>query len=404
MTTNVPAIQFTAAGIIAPSVSDILTGVMADFNAAFGGNLNMSLSTPQGQLVSSLTAIIADCNDAFVALAQQVDPLYASGRMQDAIGNIYFISRLPALPTTVTATVTGKVNTVIDVGSQAVDTSGNIYYCTQAATIPSSGSMTTQFACSTTGPISCPINALSAIYGAIPGWDTITNLSAGVPGQDLETRAEFEYRRQQSVFINSEGSLQSIYAAVFNVANVIDCYVTENATNAPVTIGGQTLAANSIWVCVAGGAAVDIAKAIWSRKSPGCNYNGNTPTVVYDTNYAQPQPAYTVNWWTATPTPILFAVTIANNVYLPSNIVSLVKAAIVSAFAGGDGGAIARIASTIYASRYYAPISAIAVPPNVIVEILSLTLGIGSDSATFVTMGIDQIPTITAANIAVTVV
>lgn len=402
--TNVPQIQFTPAGITTPTASAILTGVIADITAAFGGNLNPALNTPQGQLASSLTAIISDCNDAFVALAQQVDPLYASGRMQDAIGNIYFLSRFPALPTTVTATCTGAGGTVIGVGSQAVDTSGNIYSCTQAVTIPDSGTVDTQFACIVDGPSVCEIGSLSTIYQAISGWDTIYNSTAGVPGQNVETRAEFEFRRQQSVFINAGGSVQAIYAAVFNVANVLDCYVTENTASTPVTIGDQTLVPNSIWVCVAGGAANDIAQAIWSKKSPGCNYNGNTPTVVYDTNYAQPQPSYTVNWWTATPTPIIFAITIANNIYLPSNIVSLVQAAVVSAFNGGDGGSIARIASTIYASRYYAPILAIAVPPNVVVEILALQLGIGSASATSVAMGIDQIPTITASNIAVTVV
>ena len=51
VTTNVPPITFnTATGFTGPTQQDILTGVQQDFNAAFGGGLNPSLSTPQGQL------------------------------------------------------------------------------------------------------------------------------------------------------------------------------------------------------------------------------------------------------------------------------------------------------------------------------------------------------------------
>ena len=58
MTTNVPAIQFTTAGIVVPEESAILTGVQEDINAAFGGNLNFTnLNTPQGQLASSWAAV-----------------------------------------------------------------------------------------------------------------------------------------------------------------------------------------------------------------------------------------------------------------------------------------------------------------------------------------------------------
>ncbi|STY91698.1 hypothetical protein [Mannheimia haemolytica] len=58
--TNVPSIQFTPQGLILPSEQEILNGVLADFNAAFGGGLSQNLETPQGQLASSIAAIIAD--------------------------------------------------------------------------------------------------------------------------------------------------------------------------------------------------------------------------------------------------------------------------------------------------------------------------------------------------------
>ena len=59
--TNVPKIQITDSGLKLPTHQEILSGVLADINAAFGGGLNTeSLETPQGQLASSLAAVIAD--------------------------------------------------------------------------------------------------------------------------------------------------------------------------------------------------------------------------------------------------------------------------------------------------------------------------------------------------------
>jgi len=158
---------------------------------------------------------------------------------------------------------------------------------------------------------------------------------------------------------------------------VLDAYVTENATNSPVTKGGYTLAANSVYVAVFGGSAQAVAQAIWSRKAPGCSYNGNTTEVVYDTNsgYSAPYPSYNVTFETPAALAILFAVNIANSAQVPSNAATLIQNAIMSAFAGGDGGARARIASTLYASRYYAPIAALG-PWAQIISVL-----LGSDNA-----------------------
>ncbi len=404
MATNVPAIQFTQTGIVLPTDAAILAGVQADIDAAFGGGVNPSLATPQGQLASSEAAIISDKNSQIAYVVNQVDPLYATGRMQDAIGNIYFMTRLPALPTAVTATCTGASGTVIPVGARATAVDGSVYFCTAQVTIPGGGSVDTTFQNLTTGPIACPATTLNKIYQAIPGWDTANNVADGVIGRNVESTSAFEYRRQQTVAANATGSLSAIYGALFDVANVLDVYCTENFTDSPVTIGGQTLAAHSLWACVSGGAAADIAQAIFEKKSIGCNVNGDNPTIVYDTSgYAIPYPQYTMNWWTATPTTILFAISIANTAYLPANASALIKAAIVAAFAGADGGPVARIGSTLYASRYYAPVLAVATPGTVI-EILSMQLGIGTANQNAVTMGIDQAPVVAIGNITVTLV
>jgi hypothetical protein len=373
VTTNVPGITFGPNGFVAPSEQDVLTGMQADIDAAFGGGLNPALETPQGQLASSFTAITGNANDSFVNLANQFDPAFATGRFQDAIGRIYFIERNPAQPTAVQATCTGLAGVPIPVGALARAADNNIYVCTEAGTIPQSGSIVLSFACTNTGPIPCPAGTLDRIFQAIPGWDAITNLTDGVLGNDVESRADFETRRQASVAQNSLGSVPSVRGAVLNVPSLLDAFVTENPFKEETEVGGQILAANSLYVAAVGGDALAIATAIWSKKAPGCNYNGNTTVIVQDqsSGLVPPFPSYPVTFLIPPALDIVFAVNLLNNALVPSDAVAQIQQAIMSAFAGADGLPRARIGSTLLASRYYPPI----VKLGSWAQILSVTIG-----------------------------
>lgn len=370
--TSVPQPVFGPTGFIAPAESVVLAGVLTDINLAFNNTLNLSLSTPQGQIASSETAIIGNANDTFCYLTNQMDPAYASGRMQDGIGRIYFITRLPALPTAVPCTCTGLLGTVIPAGSLATDGT-NTYTCTDGGTIDSSGSISLTFANNTVGPIACPAGTLTQIYQAIPGWDTITNPSDGVLGQNTESRSQFETRRQESVAKNARGIIQAIQGAVLAVNGVLDAFSWQNDTASPVTYRGATIGANSVYVAAVGGADADVAQAIWSKKAPGAPYAGNTTIIVYDTNpsYTAPFPSYEVIFERPAALAISYLVQIANSQLVPANATTLIQNAIISAFAGGDGGPRARIGSTIFASRFIAPVVAL----GAWVQIVSLQIG-----------------------------
>jgi hypothetical protein len=382
-TTNVPTVSFGSAGFTAPAESAILAGVQEDINNAFGGNLNPGLTTPQGQLASSETAIIGNANDTFLYLTQMFDPAYAKGRYQDALARIYFITRNPSQPTAALALCVGLSGTTIPVGTQAQDTSGNIYVCTAAGTIGSSGSVTLPFANILPGPIPCGAGTLTTIYQPISGWDTINNVAAGVLGNDVESRSAFETRRAQSTAWQSQGSLPSVLGAVLSVPNVIDAFVTENTSNYTATIGGVILGPNSLYVAVVGGTAPAIAQAIWSKKAPGCGYNGNTTVIVQDTSvgYSPPYPAYSVLFEIPNALSVLVNVNIVNSVAVPSNADVLVQNAIIGAFAGADGGPRASIGTTLYASRFYAPVASL----GSWAQIISIEIGSNnSPSAVFV--------------------
>lgn len=241
MPSAVPPIVFTPTGFQAPTEAEILAGVQADQNEAFGGNLNPALNTPQGQIATTDTAIIGQVNTTFRTLAQLMDPAYSYGRFQDAIGRIVpgqGFARNPAEPTTVQATCTGAAGVLVPIGQLVKAADGNLYVCVEAGTIPVSGSIDLTFQCTTSGPVACPVNNLGpAPFSALPGLDTITNAAPGIPGNNVETRAQFEFRRTNAVAANSVSTLPAIRGAVSNVPNVLDCYTSENFTTSASVVG-----------------------------------------------------------------------------------------------------------------------------------------------------------------------
>lgn len=383
VSTNIPQPTLGPNGFIAPSETAILAGVQADWQAAFGGNLNPALSTPQGQIASSTTAIIGDSNAVFLWFCNQVDPAYNSGRMQDAIGRIYFITRIPSQPTVVQVLCSGGSEVPIPIGALVQDNVGNIYACQQSGTIPNGGgSITLAFANVANGPIPCAAGSIvSAPYQFIPGWDSASNVADGVLGRNVETAAEFELRRSLSTGVNSSGPLGAILGAVLQVTDVLDAYVTENDTASPVTIGGVSIGANSLYVCILGGSNTAVAQAIWSRKAPGCAYTGNTTAIVQDPSpsYLPPIPSYSVTFETPTIVDFAVLVVIANSNSVPSNALILIQAAVISAFAGTDGGSRAKIGSTVFASRYYAGVAAL----GAWAQIVDIQLGVSGAAASF---------------------
>jgi len=400
---NVPSITWSNGSPVLPQELDILAGVQADIDSAFGGGVNASLQSPQGQLAQSETAIIGDKNDQIAYIANQMNPSMASGIWQDAIGYIYFMERIQATGTIVNVTCNGAVGAPIPSGTIAQDTNGYLYASTSSAVIGANGFVVVQFQNQSTGPIPCAIGALNKIYTAVAGLDSITNTEGGFLGNDVESREEFELRRKNSVAINSRNSLQSIHASVLSVPNVIDAFVVENNENATVDYGATNypLVPHCVCVSVAGGNSNDIAKAIWNKKPPGCLYTGNISETVYDDSYPVPQPSYQVTFLIPDSIPIYFKIEIENSPLLPSNIEDLIKNAVIESFYGQDGGSKVGIASTTYSGKYYANINAI----NPYINTIEVYVGLTPNPTTLLAaFGINQLPIISAEQILVTLV
>lgn len=400
MTTNVPQIEFTLDGLVVPTEAEILAGVQLDNNAAFGGNLNPALETPQGQMASSLAAIIADKDAQIAFIVNQIDPTHAEGRFQDAIGKIYFLTRKPATRTRVLGNCLGLDGTFIPVGATAKNSStGEIYTCTIGGTI-TAGFVICTFENNNYGPNACPSNALNTIYQQISGWEEITNLAPGDVGSFVEGRAEFEARRRDSVALNAVGYSQAIKASALNVAGVDSVLVKDNPTASPVTFRGVTIAAYSVYAAVAGGVTADVAYALWRKKAGGIPWAaGNTTVTVYDTDYPIPYPDYSVTFTRPDTPDIYFKVNITTNSMLPTNINDLIKQAIYNVFHGLDeAGVPVQIGYSIFASKFYGEIS----KTSPFVNIVSVFVGkTASPVTTSVSIDADEYPQLDLANIVI---
>ena len=392
VTSNVPRPTFGPQGFSPPTEAEILAGVQADLNSAFGGNLDPDLSTPQGQIAMTETAVIGDKNASFLYYTQQVDPALNEGRMQDAIGRIYYMERIPGAPTVVQATCRGLDGVVIPVGAVARAQDGNLYVCTLAGEIVG-GEVTLPFSCSVNGPIVCPEGTLDTIYQAIFGWESVTNAANGVTGVDVESPSAFEARRAASVAVNARSILDAVQGAVYAVDGVLDCYVTENVEPYIKTIGGVPLAAHSLYVCALGGEAADIAMAIWTKKSPGCGYNGNTTVVIQEpsTLYVPPVPTYRVTFELPTAVDFAVQVVLKSNPGIPNDALDQIRTAVLAAFSGSDGGQRARIGSTVFASRYYSGVAALGRWS----QIVDIQLGINGGAAAFTASTVGTVLSVT---------
>lgn len=396
-------INFTENGIEIADATDIYNAVMALFVAAFAlqnKQLNTSGTTPQGQLATSLAAIINNKNIDFLKMCNNFDIDKATGIWLDALCALFNISRKPATPTIVSCTCTGLAGTVISGKntanpSRAMDTNGNMYVCSSTTTIPAGGSVAVQFENEVGGAISCAANTLTTIVTTTPGWDTINNSADGVIGDNVETDTELRSRYKEFVNNNASGTINALISAVRAVPGVLDCDGAENPTGASISVGGYTIAANTYTLSVLGGANEDIAQAMFEKHSMA-SQTGNTTIT-----YTDSETNVSYNFSIVRPTELAyyFKVTLANQLSLPVNIADLVRDAIYNDFYDNR----VRINSTTYASRFYSAINKVYDGIEIVsIEMASKPAGGSlSNYGNSVTCKLSEYPSLDTANITV---
>ena len=390
-------LQITDTGITAPPTNEVIDGVWEMFKKAFGKDINTAMNTPQGQLVTSLAAIITDERNQMINLLNQFDPRYAQGIWQDGFGYIYFMTRKQATHSSVEIVLTGLAGTTIAAGTLFNDVNGNAWQTTQKTIIGNDGCATAHALCTRSGIVEAAPDTITTIPKAISGLDRITNPYAAIAGVNEESRIDFERRRYASVAVNSKNTNASTYGAVADLADVKDVFVIDNPTDETIRVGATNypVIRNSILVSVMGGDDETIARTILTKAGSGCSFNGNTECVIADTeNFPIRPPTYKVKFLRPALVPVFFQVTVADRDLLSYQDSEAVKDAIIKAFSSGT--AKATIGQPVIASKFICPVAA-AIPH---LSIVSLKISKEQENwLDMLNIGVDEFPTTTTYQI-----
>lgn len=386
-------LEFTNAGIVIPSASEIKEELETMFVQVFGSNISLDASTPQGQLITSLTAIIMEKNANVARVYNSFNPITAkndaeSGLMwQDAIGNIYNMMRTPATNSVVVCNISGAGGTVIPNTAEAISVNGDIFRIKEAVTIPEAGQISVVFVAKESGAVAVGANSVNRIYTPIVGWDTVNNPSGGTIGQPAENREHFENRRIEQLGRFSSSMIESVLSYVEAVDGVSDVIVRENDTDNNKTIQGFVLSPHSCYVCVKGGNNAKIGEAIRNSKSGGCATNGSTQ---YVDNYG------TILFDRPTEVAMTVQVTAVKTENTPDNIEDLIKSDLVNNILGVDTlGSPLRIAETCYVGRLFNALAGLDI------NLINIQIKTNGDYGNKAEFNLNQLGTLSADNIEV---
>lgn len=387
----------TQKGLLAPDTDQVIAFVQNEFQKVFGNDINLDPSSAQGQLITTLAAMISTKNTEVLKLANQFNPLTAQGTFQDALGRIYFLERKIAQPTIVYCECTGLAGTVIPAGALVESAEGIRFYAQSEQVIDETQSIAMTFICETTGPVQVQPNTITKIITVVPGWDTVNNPSAGIVGRVEETQAEFDRRRYASVSKNAHGTAASLYGALASINNVLDVVVLENRTNETIEEAGVSIEGHSVYISIFGGTDDEISETIYNKLGCGCGTTGDVPVTYVAADYFDA--VYTFNINRPEELSIYINIKIKETDKTPATIDEDIKEAVLQNFNGLDSASSSRVrmAENLYASRFY---------PTILSQNVQelLDVGISLDNEAFESVlfiPADKFPTLKKENITV---
>lgn len=256
-------------GVVMPNTSEVKQLVEELFTDALGEACDFTAETPLGRLVEAITFLITGTVRINALCAGEIDPYHATGSFLDAVAAFHNVYRKSRIKTVVVAKLTGTGEPTIPAGSLASTESGDVFSLDADVTIDENGVGEGFFSSVEYGPVPCDVGTLTRINTAVPGWEGVTNESAGLLGSDTESDLSL---RERVVAANDSGVgfINSIRSAVLAVDGVRSCVVYENGEDGTTVINGVVIPGHSVYICAEGGDDGEIAEAIYRTKSAGC--------------------------------------------------------------------------------------------------------------------------------------
>jgi len=316
--------QLTSTGFDRTRLDEILADLQDEMIAIFGSDIDLEPDTTDGQMLG----IFAGSQDDLTMLAEDVyhsfNPQSATGVALSRLVQFNGIKILEGRYTSVILTLGGTNGTIVPAGSLVVNPATNETYTTLVnGNIDGTGFATVSAQATVFGAQTAGIGTITKIGSPIFGWQTVTNLTAAVPGRLEETDEQLRIRREKSTSTPAQSLVESLYGDLSNDPNVVQAVVLENNTD--ITDVNGTLP-HGIHVIVQGGIDADIAQSIWLRKSLGCGLQGAVSVSVND-SLGFP---HTIKFDRPTLKPVFLIINVVQKFGWPTTGADDIKAAIVA--------------------------------------------------------------------------
>lgn len=379
------------------------------------GDYNIVVSSPQGKAYSSSTQrVFSILNPVVLNLTAASgvgvypavvlnDTDYRFSYSTDGVNFLDAIYHTPLTGTTAQSILDGLQQEVEDLFSSTFTTyqsNGRLYITRtdpfQAATFSLSVNLTVQkvrklaiVVDDVVGPYPQEALTIDTISVPIAGWDSVSNPVPATTGRLTETDEELRERFRNSKFFQSQNILEGILDALRNVPGVTDVTIYENDTAVVDSLG---VPAHSFLPIVLGGLPSDVAQAIWDNKPTGIPSVGDTTVQVADSQGI----LHNISYKQPTEVPIYVKMEISDLGFMPGDADAQIKQQLVNY---SDNNLF--ISSDVIYSRLYTPINGV---PGFTVNSLTIGNTINPVGTSNIVINFDEVASISAENIVITVV
>ena len=265
--------EITVNGVTGTTLLEYEDLVQAGY-LSIDANWNITPESPDGQQIAIWSESLALLDEQVQYAYMSRDPSTAVGQALNDIADYAGIERQDATFSTSVVELTGVNGTLVPAGSRVRNSeTGTLWALDSAASI--SGTTSVNVTATTAGALTASIGTLTEIADPVAGWQSVTNATPALQGQDEESDNAFRLRRNQSVSLPGANQVDNIFCVVANVDGVVQARVYENSTSSSAvsTANPNGLDSHSIAIFVQGGGVADIQSAIATKKNPGCSMN-----------------------------------------------------------------------------------------------------------------------------------
>jgi uncharacterized phage protein gp47/JayE len=287
-----------ADGIEVKTRTELRDEMVAGFEAAYGSDINLEQSTPDGQTINIFVQSVLDMEDLLVQIYNSFDPDNAVGRTLDQRVAINGIQRQAGTYTITNVTVVVGSNCNLPGLDQTdeppytvSDNAGTKWFLIQSRTGVTAGSHVYSFRAEFPGANLTIPNTITIPVTIVLGVVSVNNPTTYTTlGLDEESDAALKVRRQKSVSLASQGYLAGLIAALENINGITSVAVYENKTG---TTDINGVPSHSIWVIVSGTASdEEIATAIYQKRNAGAGMYGAESYIITQVDGSP----FEINW------------------------------------------------------------------------------------------------------------